>query len=92
MNRDNNIGKKKTTLRSNGNNRKNGRTSRYQPQKDRRPITEDERLLHRPTRQLVSPTEPIPQEQVKEEEHSLDRALHSVAIFGSARTKPEDPT
>jgi len=70
---------------------------------------------------LVSPTEPRPPEQVKEDEHALDRALHfdftitdpwrvlrimsefvegfdalshippSVAIFGSARAKPEDP-
>jgi uncharacterized protein (TIGR00730 family) len=122
MNRDNDADRKISAVGSNGNNRKSGRTSRYRPQKERRAITEDERLLHRPTRQLVSPTEPMPQEQVKEEEHSLDRALHfdftrtdpwrvfrimsefvegfdelshippSVAIFGSARTKPEDPT
>jgi uncharacterized protein (TIGR00730 family) len=121
MNQNNN-GKKNSEIGSNGNNRKNGRTSRYRPQKARRSITEDERLLSRPTRQLVSPTEPIPQEQVKEEEHALDRALNfdftltdpwrvfrimsefvegfdelshippSVAIFGSARTKPEDPS
>jgi len=74
MNRDN-TDKKKPGIGSNGNNRKNGRISRYQPQKERRSMTEDERLLHRPTRQLVSPTEPVPQEQVKEEEHSLDRAF-----------------
>ena len=122
MNRENNFGKKKPVIGSNGNNRKNGSTSRHHPQKERRPITEDERLLYRPTRQLVSPTEPLPQEQAKEEEHALDRALHfdftltdpwrvfrimsefvqgfdklshippSVAIFGSARTKPEEPT
>jgi uncharacterized protein (TIGR00730 family) len=122
MNRDNNADRKFPEAGSNGNNRKSGRTSRYRPQKERRAITEDERLLHRPTRQLVSPTEPVPQELVKEEEHSLDRALHfdftrtdpwrvfrimsefvegfdelshippSVSIFGSARTKPEDPT
>src|SRR2546426_11941897 len=122
MNRDQNSDKRVPNAGSNGNNRKNGRSSRYRPQKERRTITEDERLLYRPTRQLVSPTEPIPQEQVKEEEHSLDRALHfdftrtdpwrvfrimsefvegfdelshippSVAIFGSARTRPEDPT
>src|SRR5437667_4382463 len=121
MNRDNNADKKNPAIGSNGNNQKNGRTSRNRLQKERRSITEDERLLHRPTRQLISPTEPIPQERVKEEEHSLDRALHfdftltdpwrvfrimsefvegfdelshippSVAIFGSARTKPEDP-
>src|SRR3989442_2454347 len=121
MNRDNNADKKKPAIGLNGNDRKNGRTSRYRSQKERRSITEDERLLYRPTRQLVSPTEPMPQEQVKEEEHALDRALHfdftltdpwrvfrimsefvegfdelshippSVALFGSARTKPDDP-
>jgi len=77
--------------------------------------------LHRPTQPLISPTQPAPQEQIKEQEHALDRALHfdftitdpwrvfrimsefvegfdtlshippSVAIFGSARVKPEDP-
>src|SRR6266480_8025566 len=76
MNRDNNFGKKKPAIGSNGNHRKNGSTSRYYPHKERRSITEDERLLYRPTRQLISPTEPVPQEQVKEEEHALDRALH----------------
>src|SRR5437667_1171071 len=122
MNRDQNSDKRFSNAGSNGNNRKNGRSSRYRPQKERRTITEDERLLHRPTQQLVSPTGPIPQELVKEEEHSLERALHfdftltdpwrvfrimsefvegfdelshippSVAIFGSARIKPEEPT
>jgi uncharacterized protein (TIGR00730 family) len=122
MNRYTNADKKKPAVGLNGNNRKNARTTRYRPQKEQRAITEDERFLQRPTRQLVSPTEPIPQEQVKEEEHSLDRALHfdftltdswrvfrimsefvegfdelshippSVAIFGSARIRPEDPT
>src|SRR2546425_2360086 len=121
MNRDQNSDKRVPNAGSNGNNRKNGRSSRYRPQKERRTITEDERLLHRPTQQLVSPTGPIPQELVKEEEHSLEHALHfdftltdpwrvfrimsefvegfdalshippSVAIFGSARAKPEDP-
>jgi uncharacterized protein (TIGR00730 family) len=97
----------KTTLRSN---RKNGH------------ITEDERLLSRPTQPLVSPEEPVPQESIDEAEHALDRALHydftltdpwrvfrimsefvegfdalshippSIAIFGSARTKDDDPT
>ncbi len=104
------------------NNRKNGKSPRYRPSaKGHRPATEDERLLHRPTQPLVSPADPMPQEQVKEEEHALDRALHydftltdpwrvfrimsefvegfdelshippSVAIFGSARTKPDSP-
>src|SRR5713226_3181328 len=122
MNRDHNSNKNFSTAGYNGNNRKNGKPSRYRQQKGPRTVTEDERLLYRPTRKLISPTEPVPQELVKEEEHSLDRALHfdftltdswrvfrimsefvegfdelshippSVAIFGSARTRPEDPT
>ena len=76
MNRDHNSNKKYSTAGSNGNNRKNGKPYRYRQQKGRRTVTEDERLLYRPTRQLISPTEPLPQEQVKEEEHSLERALH----------------
>lgn len=107
----------------NNHSRKNGgSTSRIRPPvKGRRPVTEDERLLHRPTQPLVGPSEPIPHEQVKEAEHALDRAMHldftltdpwrvfrimsefvegfdalahippAVAIFGSARAKPEDP-
>lgn len=104
---------------SHNHNRKNGGpSSRFRPLKSQ--ATEDERLLHRPTQPLVSPTEPTPQEQVKQEEHALDRAMHfdftltdpwrvfrimsefvdgfdglahippAVAIFGSARAKPED--
>lgn len=106
---------------SSNNNRRNGKSSRFRQRRGKGPVTEDERLLHRPTQPLVSPTEPMPQEQVKEEEHALDRALHfdftqtdpwrvfrimsefvegfdelshippSVAVFGSARVKPEDP-
>jgi len=121
MNRDHNSDKKFSTTGQNGNNRRNGRSSRYRPPKGRRTVTEDERLLHRPPQQLVSPTEPLPQEQEREDEHALERALHtdftvtdpwrvfrimsefvngfdalshippSVAIFGSARTKPDDP-
>ncbi|GAC1626065.1 MAG: TIGR00730 family Rossman fold protein [Ktedonobacteraceae bacterium] len=102
--------------RNHNNSRKNGKSGRNREQ-----VTEDERLLHRPTQPLVSPMEPRPLEQVKEEEHALDRALHfdftatdpwrvfrimsefvegfdtlshippSVAIFGSARVKSEDP-
>jgi uncharacterized protein (TIGR00730 family) len=85
-------------------------------------VTEDERLLSRRTQPLVSPTEPVPQEQIREEDHAFERALNldftitdpwrvlritsefvngfdalahippSIAIFGSARTKPTDPT
>ncbi len=104
------------------NNRKNGKASmRYRQGRNNGQITEDERLLHRPTQLLVSPTEPATAEMVKEEEHALERAMHfdftitdpwrvlritsefvegfdalshippSVAIFGSARVKPDDP-
>src|SRR5947209_2964713 len=110
--------------RNNGrnNNKKNGKsTLSYRQFRPQQASTEDERLLYRPTQRLISPSEPVPQEQIKEEEHALDRALHydftltdpwrvfrimsefvegfdalshippSVAIFGSARIKPEEP-
>src|SRR5258708_14654603 len=84
-------------------------------------VTEDERLLVRPAQPLVSPSEPVPQEQIEEQNHAFERALNfdfritdpwrvmrimsefvngfdalahippSIAIFGSARTKPDDP-
>lgn len=38
--------------------------------------TEDERLLSRPTQPLVSPTDPLSQEQVKQEQHAFDRAMN----------------
>jgi len=107
---------------SGGHNRRDGKpSSRFRSHGGRQTATEDERLLHRPTQPLISPTQPAPQEQIKEQEHALDRALHfdftitdpwrvfrimsefvegfdtlshippSVAIFGSARVKPEDP-
>lgn len=95
--------------------------TRVRPRRDGH-VTEDERLLHRPTQPLVKPTEPTPIEQVKIEQHSVERGMHfdftitdpwrvfrimsefvegfdalahippSVAIFGSARTKPDDPS
>lgn len=107
---------------SNNHHRKNERISpRYRSSRNPVPVTEDERLLRRPTQPLVSPTEPIPQEQVQEERHAQERAFHfdytltdpwrvfrimsefvegfdtlahippSVAVFGSARLKPETP-
>src|SRR2546425_2835195 len=107
---------------SRNNNRRNGKAgSRFRPGRNNGQITEDERLLHRPAQPLISPTEPVPTERAKEEEHALERAMHfdftitdpwrvlrimsefvegfdtlshippSVAIFGSARVKPEDP-
>lgn len=46
------------------------------PGQQAQPVTEDERLLRRPTQPLISPTEPVPQERVQEERHALDRALN----------------
>ncbi len=107
---------------SRNNNRRNGKAgSRFRPGRNNGQITEDERLLHRPAQPLISPTEPVPSERVKEDEHALERAMQfdftntdpwrvfrimsefvegfdtlshippAVAVFGSARVKPEDP-
>jgi len=107
---------------SRNNSRRNGKNgSRFRSGRNNGQVTEDERLLHRPTQPLISPTDPMPSERVKEEEHALERAMHfdftvtdpwrvfrimsefvegfdalshippAVAIFGSARAKPEDP-
>ncbi len=38
--------------------------------------TEDERLLKSPTRPLVPSSEPVPQEQIQEEDHAVERALN----------------
>ncbi|HZO74587.1 MAG TPA: TIGR00730 family Rossman fold protein [Ktedonobacteraceae bacterium] len=46
------------------------------PGQQARPVTEDERLLRRPTQPLISPSEPVPHERVQEERHALDRALN----------------
>src|SRR5579885_3398691 len=56
--------------------RKNGRSQRVRALKERRTKKEDERLLSRPTQPLIKPKAPIPQDQVKEIEHSVDRAIH----------------
>ena len=107
----------------NGNGRR-GAKSRYKSLRNQgrgHVVTEDERLLVRPAQPLVSPSEPVPQEQVEHEHHAFERALNfdftitdpwrlmrimsefvngfdalahippSIAIFGSARTKPHDP-
>ena len=107
---------------SRNNNRRNGKAgSRFRPGRNNGQITEDERLLQRPAQPLISPTEPVPPERVKEDEHALERAMQidftntdpwrvfrimsefvegfdtlshippAVAVFGSARVKPEDP-
>ena len=39
-------------------------------------ITEDERLLSRPAQPLISPSEPLPQEQTKRDDHAFERALN----------------
>ena len=64
----------KTSGINNNNRRTNGlyRSARSKS----RATTEDERLLSRPTQQLVSPTTPLSQEQVKQEEHAFDRAMN----------------
>jgi hypothetical protein len=97
-------------------------TERYQSLRSKGgAVTEDERLLSRRNQPLVSPSKPIPQEQIRQEDHAFERALNfdftvtdpwrvfrimsefvngfdalahippSVAIFGSARTRPNDP-
>jgi len=106
----------------NGNHRNRRATDRYRYLRNKGGVvTEDQRLLTRPVQPLISPTEPMPNERVREEEHAFERALHldftytdpwrvlrimsefvdgfdvlahippSVALFGSARTKPDDP-
>src|SRR5579859_447488 len=63
---------------SRNNSRRNGKaTARFRPGRNNEQVTEDQRLLHRPTQPLVSPMEPIPSEQIKEEEHALERAMHT---------------
>lgn len=84
-------------------------------------VTDDERLLSRPTQPLISPNQPVPNERIQEEDHAFERALNfdftmtdpwrvfrimsefvngfdvlahippSIAVFGSARTKTDDP-
>ncbi|MDQ6661760.1 MAG: TIGR00730 family Rossman fold protein [Chloroflexota bacterium] len=121
MNRNHND---KRTVNNTNNNapRKRGKKPpRYRSHRGNGQVTEDERLLNRPMQALIRATDEVPQEQLKEDEHSVDRALHldftltdpwrvfrimsefvegfdalshippSVAIFGSARVKPDDP-
>ncbi len=121
MSRDYNSEKKNGLNGNNGAN-KNGKSMRFRnSNRGRRPTTEDERFLSRPTQPLIKPTEAMPQEEQRLQEHALERALHfdfthtdpwrvfrimsefvdgfdalsqvppSIAIFGSARTKPDDP-
>lgn len=64
--------------RSNGsNNREKRAADRYRSLRSKGGAkTEDERLLTRPTQPLISPTEPVPNERVREEEHAFERALN----------------
>src|SRR5579872_146132 len=117
----NNHHDRKTVNGVNTNKRNGKQSSRYRPIA-KSPATEDERLLSRPAQPLISIDKPVTKEQIKEEEHAVERAIHfdftrtdpwrvfrimsefvegfdalshippSVAIFGSARTKPDDPT
>jgi uncharacterized protein (TIGR00730 family) len=105
----------------NGNGRR-GAKARYKSFRNQgHTVTEDERLLARPARPLISPSDPVPQEQIEQEHHAFERAVNfdftitdpwrvmrimsefvngfdalahvppSIAIFGSARTRPDDP-
>jgi uncharacterized protein (TIGR00730 family) len=68
----------------NSNHMKNGSNNRGKKAADRyrslrgkgRGVTEDERLLTRPTQPLISPQEVFPQEQEQVDEHAFERALH----------------
>jgi len=109
--------------KSNGsNNREKKAADRYRSLRSKGgAITEDERLLTRPAQPLISTTEPVPNERIREDEHAFERALNldftltdpwrvlrimsefvngfdalahippSVTIFGSARTRPDEP-
>jgi uncharacterized protein (TIGR00730 family) len=68
----------------NSNHMKNGSNNRGKKAADRyrslrgkgRGVTEDERLLTRPTQPLISPQEAFPQEQEQADEYAFERALH----------------
>lgn len=67
---------KKYTNGNGRNKRQNKAAPRYYTTRNQAPVTEDERLLRRPTQPLIKPKEPMPQEQMNEEQHALERALH----------------
>lgn len=58
---------------------KEGRTHHilYPDGKNQNVATEDEKVLHRPKKPLISPFEPQPTEQIQEEHHAHERALHT---------------
>lgn len=59
------------------NNRNKKATDRYRSLREKGgAITEDERLLSRPTQPLVSPGDPLPTEQTQRDNHAFERALN----------------
>src|SRR6266699_4959889 len=72
------------SMSRNSNHMKNGSNNRGKKAADRyrslrgkgRGVTEDERLLNRPTQPVISPQEAYPQEQDQADEYAFERALH----------------
>ena len=63
--------------RNGSNNRGKKAADRYHSLRGKgRGETEDERLLTRPAQPLISPSEGVPQEQQRVDEHAFERALH----------------
>jgi uncharacterized protein (TIGR00730 family) len=57
--------------------KRNGKSQRYRSYRgENNRETEDERLLSRPTQPLIRPKQPVPQEQEREQEHAIERAIH----------------
>src|SRR6266536_4040735 len=64
-------------MRNGSNNRGKKAADRYHSLRGKgRGATEDERLLTRPVQPLISPSEGVPQEQQRVDEHALESALH----------------
>jgi uncharacterized protein (TIGR00730 family) len=64
-------------MRNGSNNRGKKAADRYHSLRGKgRGETEDERLLTRPAQPLISPSEGVPQEQQRVDEHAFERALH----------------
>lgn len=64
-------------MRNGSNNRGKKAADRYRSLRAKGgAITEDERLLSRPTQPLVRPTEPLPHKVAGQDDHAFERALH----------------
>jgi uncharacterized protein (TIGR00730 family) len=64
-------------MKNGSNNRGKKAADRYRSLRGKgRGVTEDERLLTRPTQPLISPQEAFPQEQEQADEYAFERALH----------------